>query len=1042
MPLTLYKSSAGSGKTYTLARAYVRLALREPDYYKKILAVTFTNRAAEEMKERVLDFFIRIAEGTHELIPTYASELNCPEAKVVASAKECLSHILHHYGQFSITTIDTFFHAVIRSFSREIGLQGSFGIELDSDKVAEYITSAVYQGVESNAQLKAWLTAFSMEGLLDGKGYETKNQVERLARQLFQEEFKQLSQTQFSAENFKETVQGLKQKLFETKRSFEEKLSGIASQFDQVLRNTGLTIDDLNYKSSGPGGFFQKLERKEYASLVTKRVDAARVDAEKWTSKSSPLQHQIVQVAEQHFIPLVNDALDHFSKYEKEYYTAEVVLRHLHTLGLISDLTQKLQEYKQEHEVIMISDLSDFLSQIIDETGSPFIYEKVGTWYSHFLIDEFQDTSQLQWNNFRPLLDESLANGHESIVVGDAKQSIYGWRGGDPSILMEQVQKDLPPPLSREDPTKNTNWRSAKTLVEFNNALFAALPKIMADSMAETIDDRVTEMIRMAYRDVEQLVSPKKEDEEGLVQIEFLDADRLEWKKEAMRRTLEIMEGLLAEGHQLNDMAILVRTNKEAAEIVNQVLDYRRSSDTRIEVISAEGMLLANSAVVQLILSAFYHLIDPNDVSIKADLSYRYQRLVKRKTFTTHEDFSKIVLGGLPGSFTKYKQHLLHLPILELVEVLIRTFELNTLKEEFAYLQAFQDAVLEFTKNNRSDLRLFLSWWEENGAKRSIQLTGAIDAVEVITSHKSKGLQYPIVFVPFCNFDMNSRSKPVWYHSPYEAEMSVPVDYKSELEKTAFVQPYHQEFVKWHLESLNVLYVAFTRAESGLFVFCEPPPKRQEKPYSTASKLLWSFFEGSSLDGWNEGQALFKKGKLLLNHRKGDGEMMELTQYVSNKWSNKLQVRKSGKAYFDDDVEKSREEGILLHQILSEIIHFENATRVLSKYEKAMMITKDDQQKYQALFDALWKDETVRSWFNGVGEVKTEVLVLPKDGEVKRIDRVILDGKKATVIDFKSGNPKGADEKQLREYMHLLRDMGYETEGYLLYLQSRTIKKC
>ncbi|WP_420315762.1 UvrD-helicase domain-containing protein [Ekhidna sp.] len=1038
MSLTIYRSSAGSGKTYTLAKEYLKLALRSEDYYQKILAVTFTNRAAEEMKERVLEFLITIAKGEHELIPSFEIELNKSRTQIVQAAQDSLSHLLHHYSYFNITTIDTFFHRVIRSFSREIGLQGSFGIELDSDKVAEFITSSVYEGVENNQQLRNWLVEFSMEGLSDGEGYETKNQVSKLAKQLFQEEFKLLPQHQFSDESIKEKVKDLKSNLLERKLSFERTLIKVADRFDEALVSSSLSIEDLSYKYSGPGGFFLKLRKKEYDSLETKRVIAAKEDATAWTSKSSAKKDVIIQNAESSFIPLLNEALDFIKSNAEEYYTALAVLKHLYTLGLMTDLANRLQNYKKEEEVIMISDLPDFLSQIIDDSGSPFIYEKVGTWYSHFLIDEFQDTSQFQWNNFKPLLEESLGNGNENIIVGDAKQSIYGWRGGDPTLLLNKVEADIP--QTNVDNTKNTNWRSAKNIVTFNNQLFKSLPKIMIDEMEGVISENERSMILKTYDGVEQKIASKNEEVEGYVFLEFLDVEeRNEWKQNALEQTIHQMERLLTEGHHLNDMAILVRSNKEAAEIVNYVLDYRRTHETKIEVISAEGMLLTNSEVVQLMLSAFNHLINPDDVSVKADLTFRYQKVIKQQPFIDHSDFSKLGQSGLPGTFTKYKQHLLHLPILELVEVLVRTFNLNSIKSEIVYLQAFQDAVLEYSKNNRSDLRLFLDWWEDNGKKRSVQLTGALDAVEVITSHKSKGLQYPIVFVPFCNFEMNSKPKPVWYESPYTKGENVPVDYKSDLEKTSFIESYQKDIAKWHLESLNVLYVAFTRAENALIVYCEPPPSRKDKMYSTSSKLLWSYFE-SNPQGWDDSRKTYEIGSIPVKHRESTDDMISLNNYGSNKWSNKLQVRKTGKAYYDDEVEKSRNEGILLHQILSEIIHYDDTENVLVRYERGMQITKEDKKRYSNLINNLWMDEKVKSWFDGSSEVKTEVVVLPKDGEVKRMDRVLIDGNKATVIDFKSGRPKANDNLQLKEYIALLKEMGYEVEGYLLYLTSAEVR--
>lgn len=1038
MSLTIYRSSAGSGKTYILAKEYLRLALRAPDYYQRILAVTFTNRAAEEMKERVLEFLIDISKGKHELIPVYAKELGKSEDQIKSAAKDALTHLLHHYGYFNITTIDTFFHRVIRAFSREIGLQGSFGIELDTDKVAEFITSNVFQGVEENKQLRDWLVDFSMSKLLAGSSYEFKNDVSELARQLFKEDFKKLPKNQFEDVEAREKIKVLKDELLKRKSIFENELKKFGSKFFEKQQASGIGMDDFagGKKQTIPNFFNRMIEGD---STFNKTMQNAAEDASAWATKTSTKKDLIIQFAENLGIPLLNEIVDYVEQNEKDYLTAKAILKHLFTVGLITNLSQQLQEYKKEEEVIMISDLPDFLSQIIDDSGSPFIYEKVGTRYSHFLIDEFQDTSQFQWNNFKPLLEESLASGNENVIVGDAKQSIYGWRGGDPTLLLHGVQKDLP--QAHLDPSKNTNWRSARNVVEFNNHLFASLPKIMTDEMNDAITNEERTVILSTYEEVNQNVSPNHQDIEGLVQVEFLDADRGEWKSRAMERAVETIEHLLAEGHKLNDIAILVRSNKDAADIVNYVLDYRRNNSTNVEVISAEGMLLSNSSVVQLLLSTFRHLLQPDDSSILADLVFRYQQDSKGNAFKNHKDFSKLASGGLPGGFTKFKQHLLHLPILELTEVLIRSFELNKVDAEFAYLQAFQDAVLEYTKNHRSDLRIFLEWWEDAGKKRSVQLTGTLDAVEVITSHKSKGLQYPIVIVPFCNYRFDAMTQPTWYQSPYDSLESLPVDYKSELDKTHFSSSYKKDFAKWHLESLNVLYVAFTRAENGLFAFCEPPPKNQDGMFGTASKLLWKYFDQNKPDGWQEGTRIFKKGTLPVKHRESKDELISLEGYPTYKWSSKLSVRKTGKAYYDDEVEKQRNEGILLHQILSEIYHWEQTEDVLDRYEKRMEITSEDRSRFEKVINNLWKIDQVKQWFDGSGEVKTEVVVLPKDGETKRMDRVVIKKNKATVIDFKSGLPKSQDNKQLKEYMHLLKEMGYEVDGYLLYLKAGEVSE-
>lgn len=1042
MSLTIYKSSAGSGKTYTLTREYLRLALRSPDYYQSILAVTFTNRAAQEMKERVLDFLIAISKNDHELVSAFANEMKVSQEVVIKKAKDTLTHLLHHYGFFSISTIDTFFHRVIRAFSREIGLQGSFGIELDSDKVAEFISSDIFTDID-DPQLKEWLIEFAGSKLGEGEGYEFRGEIRDLAKQLFQEEFKGLSQVQFSDEGAKEKLKKLKSNLLKVKKDFEQGLANTGRQFFVEQEASGIELDEFagGSRQTLPN-FFKKLIDGDLKDPFNKTILGAKEDPAKWTTKTSSKKDLIMQFASNKAIPLVEQAVEFYDQNQSDYFTAKAALDHLYTLGLLSDLARRLQEYKREEEVIMISDLPDFLSQIIDDSGSPFIYEKVGSRYKHFLLDEFQDTSRLQWRNFKPLLEESLSTANENIVVGDAKQSIYSWRGGDPSLLLRGIQEDFP---QVEWVAGEVNYRSAQNVIEFNNMLFSEASKQMAEQMSDVINPEGIEAFLQTYQGVEQQVAEHNKDVDGLVQVEFLEKEKGEyWKEVAMRRTVDMLEGLLQDGHDLNDIALLVRTNRDAADLVDFVQAYKQETETNIEVISDDGMLLRNSPVVQLLISAFQHLIYPTDKALLSDLVFKYQEVVRDHEFVTHDDFSLLTEEGLPEAFRKFKAHMLHLPIFEMTEVLVRTFELDKIESEFAYLQAFQDAILEYSKNHRSDVRLFMEWWEDAGSKRSVRLTGALGAVEIITSHKAKGLQYPIVIVPFCNFDMDSQRHTSWYKAPekedFEEVAALPIDYKSELEKTEFSSDYKKELAKWHLESLNVLYVAFTRAERGLIAFCEAPPKNRDKMYGTSSKLIWSVLEKSHPEGWNEAAGVFKTGQLEVQPRKEKEDLIKLKGYQSNKWSSKLSIRKTGKAYYDDEVEKQRNEGILLHQILSEITTWDMADDVLDRYEKRNDIAKEDKERFGKLFNDLWQNPEIKDWFGGDYEVKTEVVVLPKDGETKRMDRVIIKDKQAKVIDFKNGKPKKGDETQVKEYVDLLKGMGYDASGYLLYLKDREVK--
>ncbi|MEM9339472.1 MAG: UvrD-helicase domain-containing protein [Bacteroidota bacterium] len=1047
MSLTIYKSSAGSGKTYTLSREYLKLALRAPDYYKKILAVTFTNRAAEEMKERVLLFLHEMSIGSHDLVNELWEALKISEEEVVLKAKEVLGHLLHHYSFFNITTIDTFFHRVVRSFSREIGLQGAFQIELDNDKVMERIIDSLMEEVDTDKVLRKWLIDFSMDRLTSGKGYEFRSEIKGLGRQLFSEDFKKLPQTQFFREDGKDQIKKVQHQLYQLIRTFEQKLQEIGKSFFDTLQQNGLAPDELKGGSRSPiAGFFTKLVNRNYKDLINKTVEKCVNDAGEWATKTSGKKEVIFQLAEEKLLPLMQDAVVTYTNDEKKYFTAQVILKHLYTLGLLTDLSTRLQEYRVEEEAVMISDLPDFLSQIIRDSDAPFIYEKVGSRYAHFLIDEFQDTSVFQWNNFKPLLNESLANGNENLLVGDAKQSIYAFRGGDPSLLLRGVQEEL---SEVEEEVLGFNYRSSVNIVAFNNQLFSQLPALLCELAAGQLTEEGKGQIVSAYETVTQKVPAGKTDK-GAVEVQFLTSEKGEdWKTLAVQETIQLVEKLQKEGHSLNEMAMLVRTNGEARFLVNQFINYKNSDQAdptlSYEVISADGMLLSSSPVVQLLLGALSYLQNPKNKVVESELVFKYLEL-SGKVSVSHEELSGLKDQKLPEGFNKYKEHLLHLPIYELIEVLIRLFGLEKRASEYAYLQAFQDAVLEFTKNNRSDVTSFLNWWEEKNRpdrKPSVQLTGALNAIEIITVHKAKGLQYPIVIVPFCNFDLDSRWHLSWYKSPestpFDAFDTVPVEYSSSLQKTYMETAYQDEVAKWYLEHLNMLYVTFTRAERALFAFCEMPSPKSRSNHSDVSKLLKSYFEKEKPDGWSNDA--FKVGELPAPKSVEKKGTVTLSSYPSYKWSNRLAIRRMGSSYFDPDQEQKRKEGILLHQILSEVKTYYEVEEVLDRYEKGMQITVEDKGYFSSIFSRLWQNEQIKSWFSPDVKIKTEVVVLPKDGEFKRMDRVLINEKLATVIDFKSGRPKKEDKVQVEAYMQLLSEMGYDTEGFLLYLKSATVEE-
>lgn len=1049
MSLTIFKSSAGSGKTYTLSKEYLKLALRAPDYYKKILTVTFTNKASEEMKERVLTFLHGIANDAHELVRVLAQELGKSEKEITQKAQAVLRHLLHHYGFFNITTIDTFFYRIIRSFSREIGLHGTSQIELDQDKVTERLIDSLLEIVDEDEPLRQWLIDFSMYRLSSGKGYEFKSDVKSLGKQLFSEAFKALPQEAFLQPDSKTRIKKTQTKLHCLIYSFESKLQKIGHRFFQALEDNGIAPDELKGGKRSPiASFFRKLTQRNYQQLINKTVEKCLNNPEEWATKTNSKKDFTIQLANNKLIALLSDAVDTFTHGERQYGTAQSILKHLYALGLLTDLTARLQAYRLEENALMISDLPDFLSQIIKDSDTPFIYEKIGNQYAHFLIDEFQDTSAFQWNNFRALLAESMAKGYKNFVVGDAKQSIYGFRGGDPLLLTQGIQRDIP---QATEETLDYNYRSAKQIIHFNNQLFAKLPALLCSLADDRLTQKGKDQILTAYR---QVIQKSTKEEEGLVQVKFLDLAQEEeekWQELAINKTIALIEHLQQEGHSLNDMAILVRTNSEAKRLVHRFIHHKNTEQAKdnvsYEVISADGMLLSASPAVQLLITALMFLQNPKNKVAEAKLAFKYLTLTHQHPVSTHQDFAQLTTK-LPDNFLRTKEHLMRLPIYELIEVLIRLFKLSLLKDEYAYLQAFQDIILKFTASHRSDIPSFLKWWSEknqSSQKPSVQMTGALNAMEILTIHKAKGLQYPIVIIPFCNFNIDSQRHLSWYKSPnnapFNAIENIPVEYASRLTNTLMEEQYKDETAKWYQEHLNMLYVAFTRAEYALYAFCQTPSPKATSRYADMSKLLLSYFEEVNPAGWDAGTQQYRSGTLAPIRKSQENKAISLMHYPSYKWSNRLAIQQMGAHYFTPEKEQKRKEGVLLHQVLAEIRTYKDTDEVLDRYVRNLQITPEDRKEMARLFGRLWQNKQVKAWFSEGNQVKREVVVLPKDGEIKRIDRVIIDNDHATIIDFKSGNPKPQDAQQVREYIALLKAMAYRTDGYTLYLKTGEVKK-
>lgn len=1053
---TIYRSSAGSGKTRTLAKEYLKLALQQrSDYFKHILAVTFTNKATQEMKDRILEYLDNFANNRRdELAEELKQELGLDDSTFQQYAQEARSRILHSYAQFSISTIDAFFQRVIRSFTREAGLVGDYRLEVEHDEVMEQVIDNLIDELGENPELTKWVVDFATENLENEKAWDVRQNLLEFSKQIFTEEFKAIESEVVKHTHESGFFVNLREDLRETKYSYYKGLRQKASDALSVLKSHGLTDVDFKWKAKGSVyAFFRDVANAATIKDINEKAKGQRVNndflsSSEWPDKTTRKRDLIIKLADDGLKATMTEIVTIAKSNVQKALSAEVALSNFYSFGLIADISRKLKEYKDENNLMLLADAPKFLNGVIQDSDTPFIYEKVGSFYRNYLIDEFQDTSGLQWKNFLPLVLNGLDQGHKSLVVGDVKQAIYRWRGGDLTLLQSEVEQHIGKDRM-ESRELDTNYRSGAAIIDFNNKIFHTAAQIVAAQTGATLPVD-------AYHDVSQ---QSARSEKGYVSVQFAGDLENDWKQEALDLIPQYLEQLQSRGVSLKDIAILVRKNSEGQEIATHLLQYKNSDRAKAEfkydVVSNELLRIDGATSVNLLVSALKYLLNPDDSIARAHLSYEYSKLhYPERSFTevftvanqaTFED-------SLPDAFTKEKTFLRKLPLIELTETLIETFRLGNITGELVYLQAFQDQVLEFSNREKNDLGAFLEWWEIYKWKKSIKVSEDTDAVQIYTIHKSKGLQFKYVILPFCSWAIDhefGKFPNLWVKSdeePFTNAGFLPVRYGSGLQDTFFADYFVKEKTQAYLDNLNVVYVAFTRAEKGLFVV-GPAPEVRQAGGSVSSWVYKSIAQNEQLqDGWNSTEQRFQSGEITLEEKKSNEHSstpVTLVSYGSFRWRDKLVIRQSGAEYFND-IDHERQErakyGIYLHALLSRIKYADEIDVVFNQLVSEGVIEHDEKDSVYKQISELMNNPSVAPWFNHDWEVRTEAPVVLPGGKENRIDRLITKGNKAIIIDFKTGEPSKHDQRQVTEYMDILRQMNYtDVEGFILYVKTSDV---
>lgn len=1081
--LAVYKASAGSGKTFQLVVEYLKLLLKNTNNYKHILAVTFTNKATNEMKNRILEqLYLLSSNQKTDYLESLKKDNSLSEEFIRDRAKQVLKNILHDYNRFSISTIDSFTQKVIRAFNRELGISPNYTVELDSNIILDEAVDRMLLRIGEDKNLLKWLKEFSKEKIEETKSQQIDDSIKTLGKELFKESFQVFfpedGQSVYSRNNLQEFGKELKDII----RFFENNLKILGKEAVLSMENNQLTIDDFSGKARGGlGNFFVKLTKGQYP-IISNKVKESAENIEKWYTKTHKNKEHIHHIVELYLQPQLLKIISFFDTNSENYNTALAILKQLRTLGILTDLKEEIKTLLHEKGVLQLSDSNLLLSKIIGQSDSPFIYEKIGSFYKHFMLDEFQDTSGLQWFNFKPLLQNSLSEGNANLIVGDTKQSIYRWRNSDWKILAEQLKVDFRPEQRKEFELKE-NWRSDKNIIEFNNCIFKELKELYKIYLFNTIEYDIEiykQKFDKVYESIHQEAGNTKIKNSGFVSVNFIPKDNFQQSSSEM--LVEQVKCLQKDGIRASETAILIRTKKEGALIIQQFLEAAKKPENaqfNLSVLSNELLYLLSSKGVQFVVGVIENLVNPENNINKVTVLQLWENwlkpeLLKGETFEPgnyptspnpnknqswqiNDNYEEIFENELLSKIAAAKNKVIQTSLDETITHICSLFGLFNLETELPFLQTLIDKTGELKTSLSNDLSNFLFWWNENGYKVSVNVNEEVNAIRLLTIHKSKGLEFKAVLLPFVNWktSLGGNFLPIIWciakSEPFNRFPLLPVRMGNEMKSSEFKQQYCDEKVNNFIDTLNLIYVAFTRAKSILIMNCEMPGENKNpdsgKPVNF---LLLKALENIALDKkfencWNSDKTIFQFGKIPQSATaSAESNSLFIKKYQFSDFSEKIKLRMSGENFLvEGEKHKSvKNTGKIIHEILSEIEKQEDLEKACLNALKNGIINKTELIDIQQKIKINLSHSEVKNWFDGSYNVLNERDLLTRD-KILRPDRIMISGNKAVVVDYKTGEKKSDSYySQIKRYAKTLKESGIKNvEGYLWYISLNDVEK-
>lgn len=1037
---TVYNASAGSGKTFTLVKSYLEIVLgsSDPSYFKHILAVTFTNKAAAEMKERIISTLDELKEParTHQMMPMLAEALQLTPDQIRDRANRTLKAILQNYSAFSISTLDSFTYRLIRSFAFDLGLSLNFDVEMDAASLINEAVDALIAQIGIDQKITSLLIDFSIQKIDEDKAWDISRELKEIAFLLLKD-----NDAAYVQKLQKRPIQDFldfKTRLKKRQQEIEQRFKEIGEKGLEIIQHEGVPYTAFSY-SELPNHFIKlvegQLDKLLFEGRLNKHVDE---DYHFYSTKATATDKLAIDNIIEELKSLFTLSKTYYLEVYGSYVLNDLFLKNIIPLAVLAKLKSALDEIKAERNVYLNAEFNGIISRNLQEQPAAYIYERLGDKYTHYFIDEMQDTSLLQWVNLVPLIHNALAQENASLLlVGDAKQSIYRWRGSEPEQFLKLTEEGNsllhnPFTIDKKMLALETNYRSFSQVIEFNNSFFQFLSSHF----------NKPDYQQLYHAENQQLSTDKLG---GFVQLSFIEKGLVGEARDLAYAT-EVhaqIEQCLTQ-FRPSEICVLVRKKAQGVQLANYL------SSQGIDIVSSETLLLKNSEKIAFIINVLSYINTPKDHNFlfnalyylleKREVEVAYSAYISKMTsLTIREVFLALAVDGIQFDLTKFNQ----LSLFDAVEYLIRSFKLDG--EPDAYVIYFLEEVFQYSQKKSNVLAEFLAEWEQKKEKLSIVVPDHLDAVQIMTIHKSKGLEFPVVIYPYDLDIFEQNSDQEWFpvHKQFEDypfdNLLIPMRPKLEQSGEVGADLYHQYRNEKEFDTINLWYVTFTRAIEQLYVIGEL--KSGKKKLSSSSQFLMEYLK--EIGRWNEAVTTFQFGesKRISAPIEAHEDNNYLARIDSTDWETHQIAIAAQMAWLDQLNEGAIAYGTLIHEMLALINSITDVERVTTRYLLQGKIKNDQREEVSMRLTNIVSHPKLTSFFSPGLKVYAEREILTAEGRLLIPDRwVVFEDQTVGILDYKTGKENAAHHHQVNQYKTHIEALGYTVRACLLVYIGAEVK--